>query len=147
MLSCTGAYAKAEAKSPLAGSGVGASACEDTWIGARSGGDGVSLPRIRQSVAAASQDRASAGLAPELRPQAGFVAGTAAMAMTGAGRVGSGSAAGRHVSNHGSNGRSGAAFVGAGQVSTTEQPNQKTPISRVIPGGVGPHPAREPDPV
>lgn len=146
MLSCTGAYAKAEAKWPLAGSGVGTSACGDLWTGARTSGDGLSLPRIRQSVAAGESGRASAGQAPELRAQQGFAARSAADAMTGAGRIGAGYVRDRHVSNHASNGPVGATFLGAGQVRTA-QPNQKTQISPVIPGGVGPHPAREPDPV
>jgi hypothetical protein len=111
---------------PLAGFGAGAFACDGAWVGSSASQlvAGPALPRIRGAFAAG-------------RP----VHARTADAFGGAFRarsVGGGSAL--IASTH-----------GVGMASTrsgsTKQHNQTTRIYPVIPGGLGPHPAREPDPV
>jgi hypothetical protein len=125
---------------PLAGFGAGASACEGAFVG----WDGVELRTVQSgtvqsgtvelgTVQSASAQSAAGQLAvghavPRIRrvfrpeAHAGF-AGTAS-GNAGSGVAGSGTATG-----------------------STKQLNQTTRIYPVTPGGVGPHPAREPDPV
>jgi hypothetical protein len=110
---------------PLAGSGAGAFACDGAQVGsaAKELTAWPALPRIRGAFAA-------------VRP----VHAGAADAIGGAFR---GSAIGGSTI--------GASNVGTGMASTrnggTKQFNQTTRIYPVTPGGLGPHPAREPDPV
>ena len=111
---------------PLAGFGTGAFACDGAWVGSSASQlvAGPALPRIRGAFAA-------------VRP----VHARTADAFGGAFRA-------RSV------GRSSAIIagnLGGGMTGTrngsTKQHNQTTRIYPVIPGGLGPHPAREPDPV
>ena len=111
---------------PLAGFGAGAFACDGAWVGSSASQliAGPALPRIR-------------GAFDDVRP----VHARAADAFGGAFRARS---AGRGSAII-------ASALGAGMASTrngsTKQHNQTTRIYPVIPGGLGPHPAREPDPV
>ncbi|HUC21406.1 MAG TPA: hypothetical protein VMA73_01740 [Streptosporangiaceae bacterium] len=111
---------------PLAGFGAGAFACEGAWVGSSASqlAAGPSLPRIRGAFAVAQPVHART-----------------ADAFGGAFRARS---VGRGSAIIGGT-------LGAGLASTrngsTKQHNQTTRIYPVIPGGVGPHPAREPDPV
>jgi hypothetical protein len=120
---------------PLAGSGAGAFMHEGAWTGLRaSDSAALKLPRIRCSAAAASQGYEPAGSASRARQAR--VAQLSSM-LTGsmqAGAVQSGTVL------------SGAVQVGGGQPGATQNFNQTTRIP-VIPGGVGSHPAREPEPV
>ena len=112
---------------PLAGFGTGAFACDGAWVGSSASQlvAGPALPRIRGAFAA-------------VRP----VHARTADAFGGAFRarsVGRGSAI--IVSTLGGGGMAGI------RNGSTKQHNQTTRIYPVIPGGLGPHPAREPDPV
>jgi hypothetical protein len=110
---------------PLAGFGAGAFACEGAQIdsAAKQLTAGPALPRIRGAFASVQP----------VHPWAtgGFGGAFRASAIDGS-TIG--------VSN-----------VGTGMASTTnggaKQLNQTTRIYPVAPGGLGPHPAREPDPV
>ena len=111
---------------PLAGFGAGAFPCDGAWAGSSASQlvAGPALPRIR-------------GAFDDVRP----VHARTADVFGGAFRA-------RSV------GRGSAIIAGtldAGLASTrngsTKQHNQTTRIYPVIPGGLGPHPAREPDPV
>jgi hypothetical protein len=111
---------------PLAGFGAGAFACDGAWVGSSASQlvAGPALPRIR-------------GAFDDVRP----VHARTADALGGgfqARSVGRGSAII-------------AGTPGGGMASTrngsTKQHNQTTRIYPAIPGGLGPHPAREPDPV
>jgi hypothetical protein len=115
-------HAAQAAMRPLAGFGAGAFACDGAWVGSSANQltAGPVLPRVRGAFAA-------------LRP----VHARTADAFGGAFR---GSSVGGNPIT-----------VGAGLAYTTngsaQQLNQKTRIYPVAPGGLGPHPAREPDPV
>ena len=115
-------YAAQAAMRPLAGFGAGAFACDGARVGSSANQltAGPALPRIRGAFAA-------------VRP----VHARTADAFAGAFR-------GSSVGN-------GTITVGAGTASTrngsAKQLNQMTRIYPVTPGGLGPHPAREPDPV
>ena len=115
-------HAAQAAMRPLAGFGAGAFACDGARVGSSANqlAAGPALPRIRGAFAA-------------VRP----VHARTADDFDGAFR-------GSTVGN-------GAITVGGGTASTTsgsaKQLNQMTRIYPVIPGGLGPHPAREPEPV
>jgi hypothetical protein len=118
-------YAAQAAMRPLAGFGAGAFACDGAQVGSSANQltAGPALPRIRGAFAA-------------VRP----VHARTADDFGGAFR-------GSTVGN-------GAITVGGGTASTRNgsakqlnQLNQMTRIYPVTPGGLGPHPAREPDPV
>jgi hypothetical protein len=110
---------------PFAGFGAGAFACDGAQVGsvAKQLTAGPALPRIRGTFAAVRPLHAGAAEA--------------------AGRGFRGSAIGGSTIG-GSN-------VGTGMAGTrnggAKQINQSTRIYPVAPGGLGPHPAREPDPV
>jgi hypothetical protein len=109
------------AQRPLAGSGAGAFTCEGTWTGSRAirKAAAPALPRIRRIDAANSQGHAQAGPASR--------AYQTSLAQVGFELTG-------------------AADFGSGRGGAVQHFNQMTRIP-VIPGGLGPHPAREPDPV
>ncbi|HEY2080206.1 MAG TPA: hypothetical protein VGH53_28090 [Streptosporangiaceae bacterium] len=115
-------HAAQAAMRPLAGFGAGAFACDGGRVGSSSSQltAGPALPRIRGAFAA-------------VRP----VHARTADAFAGAFR-------GSSVGN-------GTITVGIGTASTrngsAKQLNQMTRIYPVAPGGLGPHPAREPEPV
>jgi hypothetical protein len=111
---------------PLAGFGAGAFDCDGAWVGSSANQltAGPALPRHRG---------AFAGVRP-VNARTADVFGGAFQARS----VGSSSTITRNT-------------AGAGTVSTSNgsanQLNQTTRIYPVIPGGLGSHPAREPDPV
>jgi hypothetical protein len=110
---------------PLAGFGAGAVACDGTQVGsaAKQLTAGPALPRIRDAFAA-------------VRPVHPWAADAFEGAFRASGIGGS---------------TIGGSSVSTGMASTTnggaKQLNQMTRIYPVAPGGLGPHPAREPDPV
>jgi hypothetical protein len=118
-------HAPQAATRPLASFGAGAFACDGAHVGsaAKQLTAGPALPRIRSAFAA-------------VRPVHPWAA-------DGSGRAFLGSAIGGSTIG-GSN-------VGTGMAGTrnggAKQLNQSTRIYPVAPGGLGPHPAREPDPV
>ncbi|HUB42321.1 MAG TPA: hypothetical protein VMA72_26005 [Streptosporangiaceae bacterium] len=113
-------YAPPAPKRPLAGFGAGAFPCDGAWVGSSANQLTARpvLPRVRSAA---------------VRP----VHARTADAFGGAFRS----------SSVGSN----PITIGAGMADTrnggAQQLNQSTRIYPVSPGGVGPHPAREPDPV
>jgi len=119
-------HAAQAAMRPLAGFGAGAFACDGAWVGqfANQLAAGPALPRVRSAFAAVEPVHA--------RTADAFGSGFRARSV--------GSSGGFNASN-----------VGSGTAGTrngsTDQLNQTTRIYPVIPGGLGPHPAREPDPV
>jgi hypothetical protein len=122
---------------PLAGIGAGAFACDGSQVGIRSGqmAAAVVLPRIRWVDGAISEAHgSSAGTV-----LGGSVLGGTVLASTlpGFGSVGASATfpAGSAV-----------AYPAPAQADS-EQFQQTTRIHPVAEGGVGPHPAREPDPV
>jgi hypothetical protein len=131
--------AKAELR-PLAGTGAGAFAREGVRAAFRPDGiAALALPRIRCSAAAASQGYEPAGSASRARkasfaPVSSMLAAAMQAGAVEGGLVHTGPAQGSAVK------------TGSGQRGTTQNFNQTTLIP-VIPGGLGPHPAREPEPV
>jgi hypothetical protein len=110
---------------PLAGFGAGAFACDGAWAGSPVNqlAAGQALPRIRGAFAAV----------PPLHARtAGAFGGGYQASSVGISTVGVSTVDGNAVGI-----RNGSA----------KQLNQMTRIYPVTPGGVGPHPAREPDPV
>ena len=109
------------AQRPLAGIGAGAFQCEGAWAMSRATRNAASLalPRPRPAGVAGTQGYAQAGSASGAYPTS-FT----------------------QVSNV----LAGAVKFGSGLSDATQHFNQTTLIP-VIPGGLGPHPAREPDPV
>jgi len=109
---------------PLAGSGAGAFACDGARVGS-------------------SASQLAAGPA-SLRVRGGFVAVRPVHAPDGF-------ASAFQARSGGRSSTIGASADGTGMASTSsgngKQLNQTTRIYPVIPGGVGPHPAREPEPV
>ncbi len=104
---------------PLAGSGAGAFTCEGAWVGSFASqlAAGVALPRIR-------------GIFATVPPVQAWTA--------------EGFGSGHQASSV----RIDALGIGVLSIGgSTKQHNQMTRIYPVAPGGVGPHPAREPDPV
>jgi len=111
---------------PLAGSGSGAFACDGAGVGSSASQlvAGSALPRIRGAFAAVRPVHARTADAFDSAFRARSVGrGSAIIAST----LGAGTASTRNGS--------------------TKQQDQTTRIYPVIPGGLGPHPAREPDPV
>jgi hypothetical protein len=117
-------YIAQAAVRPLAGFGAGAFACDGAWVGSSANQPtaGPALPRVRG---------AFADVRPVNAPD-GF-----------------GGAFGSRIVGHAST--IAASTVGAGTASTRSgngnQLNPTTRIYPVTPGGLGPHPAREPEPV
>jgi hypothetical protein len=122
------AYALQAATRPLAGFGAGAFTCEGAWADSRTHGmvAALALPRIKPASGATSSSGAQAG-----------VAGAAAVS----GAVGSVLADTRlaHVQED--------IFQAGIAQADTDNFIQMTRMYPVTPGGVGPHPAREPVPV
>jgi hypothetical protein len=112
------------AMQPLAGSGAGAFTCDGAWEGSSASrrAAGQALPRIRGSFA----------VVPHVPVRMADAFGNGYQGTTvRIGALGSGVLSTEVLSTGGS----------------TKQHNQMTRIFPVAPGGVGPHPAREPDPV
>jgi len=115
-------YASQAAMRPPAGFGAGTFACDGAWVGSSASQLAAesALPRVRGAFAAVRPVHA----------RTADVFGGGFRART----VGSSAVTG-----------------GAGMVSTkkgnAKQLNQTTRIYPITPGGLGPHPAREPDPV
>jgi hypothetical protein len=115
---------------PLAGFGAGAFACDGARVGsaAKQLTAGPALPRIRGTFAA-------------VRPAHAGAADASGRAFRGS-TIGGSTIGGSTI---------GGSNVGTGMAGTrnggTKQLNQTTRIYPVAPGGLGPHPAREPDPV
>jgi len=114
---------------PLAGSGAGAFTCDGAWDGSSASqrAAGLALPRIRGFFAAVPQVQA--------RTADAFGGGYQGSSV----RIDALRSHGLRSQGLGSHGLS----IGG----STKQNNQMTRIYPVAPGGVGPHPAREPDPV
>jgi hypothetical protein len=106
----------------LAGSCAGAFACDGAWAGSRTKEVAAALPvpRIRRAAAAISQGHAQGGV----YAGGGYPTDLAQISTAQISTV----------------------QISTAQVST-KQFKQMTRINPVVPGGVGPHPAREPEPV
>ena len=133
------------AKRPLAGFGAGAFTRDGAFVGSSANelAASLALPRIQGSVAATSSARAHAhgrgcgGYRPG--PVGGTSVGTSSVRKTtvGAGAIG---ASNVRTSNFRTT------TVGTSGVGT-QQFDVMARINPVTPGGLGPHPAREPEPV
>jgi hypothetical protein len=151
------AYASQAATRPLAGFGAGAFTCEGAWVGSQ-GNETVAalaLPRIESAVDGISVRSAQAAalgttwLTSEVaKPDGahaggagsdGAFSGTASAASTQATAV-------KATTVQAASAKAATVHVSIGQ---TDSYNfiQMTRLYPVIPGGVGPHPAREPVPV
>ncbi len=121
MITTAEADAAKAAQRPLAGSGAGAFTCEGPWATSRVSRKAASaaLPRIRHAEVAGTPGYAQAGSASRAYPTSLVQVSSV---LTFAVKFGSG--------------------LGSG----TQHFNQTTRLP-LIPGGLGPHPAREPDPV
>jgi hypothetical protein len=121
MISPAEAHTATAAERPLAGFGAGAFACEGTWTGSRTSrkAAGPALPRIRHAEVDSSQ-----GIAPAGSASRAYETSVALASPMLSGSVAFGSGQGGAIQNF---------------IQTTRIP--------VIPGGLGSHPAREPDPV
>jgi len=128
------AYAAQAATRPLAGFGTGAFTCDGAWVGSQVSemAAALALPRIKPAIGAASVRAAQAGVAAAAN-------GTSLVdgAQISTGRLGF---ARKHVAQKVS-ARKGTVLVG------THNFIQMARQYPVTPGGVGPHPAREPVPV
>lgn len=115
---------------PLAGFGAGAFTCDGAFVGSGANGLAASraLPRIPGAVAATSSARAQA----HGRGRGGYRLGTVGTSTARKSTV-------RTSNVHGST-------VGTSGVAT-QQFDLMARINPVTPGGLGPHPAREPEPV
>jgi hypothetical protein len=126
------------AKRPLAGTGAGAFTCEGTRAGIRTSEAAVlAIPRLRWAAAAGTGcGQVGTGLG---HASAGF-GGRGTQAAFGVKSV--------KASHSPVNGTTiGNQKPGNKQFGNSEQINLMTRSYPVTPGGVGPHPAREPDPV
>jgi hypothetical protein len=132
MLNLVSADAKADAcRHSLAAPRAGAFVCEGASIGSR----------------------ASVMVAPVFLPEISLPGVRWAAGYAEAGHAGIGAAAAMSIGASGGSVFGGSSVFGGGggvigdRKVKTQQLNQTTRINPVIPGGVGPHPAREPDPV
>jgi hypothetical protein len=124
------------AKRPLAGTGAGAFTREGTGAGIRTSEAAVlAIPRLRWAAAAGTGcGQVGTGLG---HASAGF-GGRGTQAAFGVKSAKASPVYGTTIGNQ---------KPGNNQFGTSEQINLMTRSYPVIPGGVGPHPAREPDPV
>lgn len=176
MVNFASADAKANAcRQSLAASGAGAFVCEGASIGTRAGvmaapvflpevstpamsvsevlwhvgmlrdalPHEVSLPRVRRAAGCRETGLAGIGGAGAVSPATSGGAAFGSSAVFGSSTVfGGGNVAG----GSGVFGSNAGGVIGGRKVKT-QQLIQTTRINPVLPGGVGPHPAREPDPV
>ena len=151
------AYASQAATRPLAGFGAGAFTCEGAWVGSQ-GNETVAalaLPRIESAVDGISVRSAQAAalgatwLTSEVAKPDGAHAGGAGSDGAFSGTASAGSTQATTVKATTVQAASAKAATVHVSIGQTDSYNfiQMTRLYPVIPGGVGPHPAREPVPV